>query len=90
MLRLVEDRHAALAERELGEQELVESVEELLPRSARWNDDPELREQRREHLQRVEERIEDQRRLRLLAIELLDEIATECRLARARAGRSRS
>ena len=44
----------------------------------------EFGEQRREHLDAVQERIEDQRRLRLFAIELFDQIAAERRLARAR------
>src|SRR6476660_1824741 len=83
MLRLSEDRDAVLPERELREQELVQTVEKLLARSAGRDVHAELVEQCVEHLHAVQKRVEDERRLGLLAIELVDQVATECGLPRA-------
>jgi hypothetical protein len=56
----------------------------LLARPARRNAHPELGEERGEHLDAVQERVEDQRRLRFFVVELFDQVAAERRLARAR------
>src|SRR5207237_194742 len=84
MLRFVENRDAALAEHELREQKLIQPVEELFSRRILDTGDSKLAEQRGEHLMGVEKRIEDQRRVDAVLVELLDQVATEGRLARSR------
>src|ERR1041385_5815298 len=57
---------------------------QLFARCVRRSRDAELAEERGEHLVRVEERIEDQRRLNRVLVEFFDQVTAKCRLPRAR------
>src|SRR5260370_14722423 len=84
MLGLGEDGGGGVGEEGVGEGEVVEAVEQLLSRCVLGRRDSEFAEQRGEHLMGVEKRIEDQRRMDAVLVELLDQVATERRLARSR------